>query len=313
MSPLLGLRATAVLGTVLSVEGNRMFERVKYVVGFAGSYRQSRRNGADHGDALDTAARDMMLRKLDGDETTARCEVPESVAMIWIDPEPVCALADGSLEVTAAHIDLLRQIRLGWDGAERGAPMLDPRRPYGRTDVLAQLAETFDTEDYEELARRHVEMMFVLARLLRHGTLAPGRYPLGTLAAEDVRRAMRGYDATDEDLGLGDGGRVEITEDHLSLLREIDIRWPSVSDCEDRIDAGRYPAATVDAKRPYGDMTHIEIDMARILDVLPPAPDGGIFEPEPELAQRLQRLHWQMLVAMQVFVEHADLAPGVYR
>ncbi|MGV0805909.1 hypothetical protein [Mycolicibacterium setense] len=298
-----------------------MLDRLKFMVGFAGAYRRSRSAGADHGEALDTAARDMMLRKMgvaDEDAATAK-KVPAPIAAIWLDPESACSLADGawfgdgSFEITPRHIDLLRQMRFGWDGAERGAPMLDPKQPYGRPDLLKQLGETFETDDDADLARRHVEMFFVLSRALKHGALEPGRHPLRNISADDVRRAMRGYGVTDTDLGLDADGQVAITADHLQLLRDIDIRWPSTSDCEDRFAAGEYPAAAGDPKRPYGDFTFIEVDMARILGVLPPADDTGVFEPSPELADRLQRLHWQMLVAMQVFAEQADLAPGVYR
>lgn len=301
-----------------------MFERVKFMVGFAGAYRRSRSAGADHGEALDTAARDMLLRKLDDSEGEAGADrsVPEPVAEIWSDPESSCGLADGawfgdgSFEITSRHIGLLRQMRFTWDGAERGAPMLDPHRPYGREDLLAQLGEVFESDDDEALACRHVEMYFVLARVLKHGELAPGRYALRNIDASDVRRAMPGYDGvTDADLGLDADGQVTIGDDHLRLLRDIDIRWPSEYDCEDRLAIGRYPAAAADSKRPYGDFTFIEVDMARILGVLPPPPAQGpaVFEPSPELAARLQRLHWQMLVGIQVFVEQASLEPGTYR
>ncbi|MHC9291906.1 hypothetical protein ACRCUN_05530 [Mycobacterium sp. LTG2003] len=298
-----------------------MFEHVKFMVGFAGAYRRSRSAGADHGDALDTAARDMMLRKLDDRDEPTADPLPEPVAGIWRDPESTCALADGawfgdgSFEITSKHISVLRQMRFGWDGAERGAPMLDPKRPYGRTDLLAQLSEVFGSDDAHELACRHVEMFYVLARVLKHGELAPGRYALGNVNPSDVRRALRGYpDVTDADLGLDADGKVAIGDDHLRLLRAIDIRWPSEYDCEDRLAVGEYPAAAADPKRPYGDFTFIEVDMARVLDVLPPPPVEGpaVFEPSPELAARLQRLHWQMLVAIQVFAEQANLAPGVY-
>jgi hypothetical protein len=249
--------------------------------------------------------------------------LPESVAELWLDPA-ACGLADGawfgdgSLEITQSHLGILRQMRFSWDGAERGAPMLDPERPYGRRDLLAQLGETFGSDDADELARRHVEMFFVLARALKHGSLAPGRYTLRNIRASDVREAMHGYGGdegvTDADLGLDPDGRVTISDDHLQLLRGIEIRWPSHYVCEERLALGEFPAAAADPKRPYGDFTYIEVDMARILGVLPPRTDGdsGVFEPSPELAQHLQRLHWQILVAIQVFAEQASLAPGVY-
>lgn len=298
-----------------------MFERVKYMAGFAAAYRRSRTSGEEHGAALDTAARDMLMRKLGIDDRPGNT-IPEPVAQLWLGPDPACTLpdgawfGDGSFEVTAAHLRLLRQMRFAWDGAERGAPMLDPKRPYGRPDLLTQLGEVFETDEPEALARRHVEMFFVLARALRHGSLAPGSYPLNNLTADEVKRALSGYDGlTDADSGISANGDVELTGEHLKLLRAIDIRWPSPYECEDRLAVGEYPAASADPKRPYGDFTYIEVDMAHILDVLPPLPEGesGIFEPSPELATQLQRLHWQMLATMQVFVEHADLAPGFYQ
>lgn len=290
-----------------------VFERAKFMVKFAGAYRRSRNNGGEHGAALQAAADDMF--------GTNRVNVPDSVYEMWSDPSDELTLdggnwfGDGSLDITDAHLGLLRRARLTWDGAERGAPMLDPDRPYGRADLLAQLSEVFGTDDADELGRRHVEMYCVLARALRHGTLAPGRYAPTNLQPAEVRIALRGYgELTGDVLGLDPDGRVIVTEEHLHLLRGIEIRWPSEYECGDRLDVGRYPAAAADPKRPYGDFTFIEVDMARILGELPPAPESGpaVFEPSPELAQRLQRLHWQMLGTMQVFLEQMALAPGTY-
>lgn len=302
-----------------------VFERAKFMVGFAGAYRRSRRDGAEHEAALRAATDSVFARP--------RADIPEVVAALWRDPADECALTDGSwfgdgsLAITDAHVALLKQSRLGWDGAENGAPMLDPRRPYGREDLLTQLQEVFGTGAAEEMARRHVEMYFVLARALKHGALVPGRYPLGNIALSDVRAALRGYDGlSDDDLGVDADGYVSLTDDHLKLLRGIEIRWPSQYDCDDRLGAGEYPAAAADAKRPYGDFTHKEVDMARLLGELPaaptvqspgslrscPPPEPATFDPSPELALRLQRLHQQMLVAMQVFLEQMELAPATY-
>lgn len=302
-----------------------MFERAKFMVTFIGAYRRSRSDGGGHEAALRAAADDMLRQ--------TRVNVPDTVYELWSDPSGELALdggdwfGDGFLEITDAHLGLLRRVRLTWDDAERGAPMLDPDRPYGRADLLAQLAEVFGADDADELGRRHVEMYFVLARALRHATLAPGRYGLTNVAPADVRIALRGYgELSGDDLGLDADGQVNLTEDHLRLLRGIEIRWPSEYECGDRLDGGRYPAAAADPKRPYGDFTFIEVDMARILGELPPAPEQlpgslrscppqqgpAVFEPSPEQALRLQRLHWQMLGAMQVFLERAELAPGRY-
>lgn len=290
-----------------------MFERVRFIAEFAAAYRRSRRTGAAHDAALDAAAQTTVPRS-----SPSRTTLPERVAEIWLDPDEASGFPDGAwfgdgpFDITQGHLDLLRLMRFGWDSVERGAPMLDPRQPYGRADVLAQLGETFDASDDDEVARRHVEMFFVLARALRHATLPPGRYPLGNIGPADIRAAMAGYAASDTDLGLGPDGLVTITDDHLRLLRAIEIRWPSHWDCADRLAAGQYPAATADGKRPYGDYTFMEVDMARVLGKLTPNPADGIFEPDAELAARFARLHWQMLAAMQVFIEQANLTAGTY-
>lgn len=309
-----------------------MFERLKFVLGFAGAYRRARKTGASREDAKIAAARQMIDTHLGPGAAGAAAErpaLPAEAAELWTDPAPAFTSPEssgdggwfghGPFEITAPHIALLRQMRFSWDGAERGAPMLDPARPYGRADVLAQLAEVFPGDDAGALARRHVEMFLVLARALRHGALQPGRHALSNIGPDDVRAAMRGYgDAqglSDADLGLDGTGAVAVGEEHLGLLRNIEIRWPSQWEAEERLDDGAYPAAAADPKRPYGDYTYIEVDMARILGRLPPPPAGdgpAVFQPEPALAEHLQRLHWQMLGAMQAFVENAEIAPGTY-
>lgn len=302
-----------------------MLDRLKFMLGFGRAYRAARKSGASREDAQLAAARSMIGERLGIDiEAIDIADLPTDVAALWRDPEPALASddADGHgfgsapFEITPAHLLLLRQMRFSWDGAERGAPMLDPARPYSRSDVMAQLADVFPSEDAAALARRHVEMFFVLARVLVHGVLAPGRYALRNIEPDDVRAALQGYGGagglSDTDIGIGADGTVTVDDEHLKLLRNVQIRWPSEWDCEERLEEGAYPAATADSKRPYGDYTFIEIDMARILGRLPPAPPDGVFEPEPALAAYLQGLHWQMLGAMQAFVENAEFAPGVY-
>jgi hypothetical protein len=52
-------------------------------------------------------------------------------------------------------------------------------------------------------------------------------------------------------------------------------------------------------KRPFGDMTAFDVDMANILG-LPRPPERGL---DPVL----ERLYWEMWPALQTFVEHARL------
>lgn len=251
-------------------------------------------------------------------------ELPSETAAYWLVADRVFPgeytgredawFGDGAFEVQPEHISLLRRMRFTWEGAERGAPMLAADRPYGQADLVAQLGQAFPGDDAAAIARRHVGMTYVLMRALRHGALPPGDYRFENITPDDVRHAMAGYADLqgDTDLGLNADGSITITDEHLRLLREITVRWPPESECEERLAMAQYPAATCDCKRPYGDCTFIEVDMARILDRLPQAPADGIFDPAPDLARHLQRLHWQMLPAIQAFVEHAAFAPGTY-
>ena len=59
-------------------------------------------------------------------------------------------------------------------------------------------------------------------------------------------------------------------------------------------------AFVVNFKRPFGDMTSFDIDMARILGL--PRPPGNDFDPS------LWRLYAEMWPALQTFVEHAQIS-----
>ena len=69
-----------------------------------------------------------------------------------------------------------------------------------------------------------------------------------------------------------------------------------------------------DPKRPYGDMTFFEIDMATILGITadgpPSAEQLGERDFSPAQLQHFAELHEQMEPVLQVFLLHARLAPG---
>lgn len=45
------------------------------------------------------------------------------------------------LVICKAHLDLLARANVGWEASEFGAPGLDPKRPYGNSDVYRDLGE----------------------------------------------------------------------------------------------------------------------------------------------------------------------------
>ena len=89
--------------------------------------------------------------------------------------------------VTADHLKLLRQMHVGWDDCEFGAPAIDCKRPYGNSDVLSDIAEILswpegdDDGEYpvgqeEKMRRLHAEMRLVLQIGIRTGAFTAGRY-----------------------------------------------------------------------------------------------------------------------------------------
>lgn len=80
--------------------------------------------------------------------------------------------------ITEDHLKLLGHMYVDWDDCEYGAPAINPKRPYGNSDVPGDIAEilgwSYDDEDedaYDEIAERahtiHHEMQEVLQIVVR--------------------------------------------------------------------------------------------------------------------------------------------------
>ena len=97
--------------------------------------------------------------------------------------------------VTEDHLKLLQHVYLYWDyGEGYGAPAINPKKPYGNSDVERDVAEILDApnsdwegdeddeyldltpEAREHFARLHVETMIVLHIVLAARDIRPGRY-----------------------------------------------------------------------------------------------------------------------------------------
>jgi hypothetical protein len=219
--------------------------------------------------------------------------------------------------VTEKHIALLRKMRFAWETAETGAPMVDPDLPYATPDLIAAIGDRKGATIEADRAREHVEVYLALSKMLAHGSLKPGDYPLLNVRSEDIHVMMRGYfeDDTplnDAPLGLTPDGLFRITAEHLELIKVLQFAWPDEEQASELVGRGDWPAPTMDPKRPYGDMSYFEADMAHILDLKVETKDGEkVLSEEQENA--MQHLHWQMLGALQVFVENADFKPGTYK
>ena len=92
--------------------------------------------------------------------------------------------------VTDEHLKLLRRAYVGWDDCEFGAPAIDCKRPYGNSDVIADIAEILEVPDdqwrdedgdafpdaQEAFTKLHAETAIVLQIALATGEFRPGRY-----------------------------------------------------------------------------------------------------------------------------------------
>ena len=85
--------------------------------------------------------------------------------------------------LTEDHLKLLKHAFVRWEDCETGAPAIDPKRPYGNTSVLRDVAELIGEEpkecahcgepqeplDEERLSRIHRETEMALQIVLQHG------------------------------------------------------------------------------------------------------------------------------------------------
>ncbi len=198
-------------------------------------------------------------------------------------------LAATMFKLTPAHLQLLRHSVALWSPVESGAPgaVITPLlvQDDGKLSdaTYADIAKRagLPTVDKAQIDQLLMEMPEAFDILLAHGKLAPGTYqydnPLVAIpwAAQALPDELANL-AKDKVVSF------QLTERHLKLLRHAN-----------------WGAMMMNPKRPYGDMTSFELDMADILG-------------EPHNEKRLWKLHTEMLSALQVYLQNAKLEPGEY-
>lgn len=156
----------------------------------------------------------------------------------------------------------------------------------------------------------------IIARLLTNDVLCffdraeltPGRYELENYHLEYAPDGKLMYEDEDEKSGefftlpLEPTFLFELTGEHLKLLRHMNTR-----DWSGFIEA-------MDPKRPYGDMSYFYIDMAEALGEGPlPTGADGCAEATKEQIGRYERLHQEMLLAIQAFWRYAQMPTATGR
>jgi hypothetical protein len=104
--------------------------------------------------------------------------------------------------LTGQHVALLRRAYVRWDGSEYGAPCIDPKRPYGNSNVANDVADIlgyrWDRNDWYEMPSDlrercdalHRETENALQVVLQHG------YQVGTYEADPYSHQWRAVAAT---------------------------------------------------------------------------------------------------------------------
>lgn len=97
------------------------------------------------------------------------------------------------------HVKLLRHACTSWNYCETGAPGIDPKRPYGNSDVPGDIARILGLEDLsdwegdydrrEQLLVLHRETETALEVALRTGSFEPGAYATTSLYSSDWRKS----------------------------------------------------------------------------------------------------------------------------
>ena len=94
------------------------------------------------------------------------------------------------VELKEEHLKLLRNVHIGWDKCEFGAPAIDCKKPYGNSDVYEDMAKILGIKGFEDsdgeisfskeqvhcMDTLHRESMIALQIVLKTGNFEPGVY-----------------------------------------------------------------------------------------------------------------------------------------
>lgn len=199
----------------------------------------------------------------------------------------------------AEHAVLMRNLGVIWVPVESGAPGIEFEDPLGSKDTLAAAMALLRTNDRSLAAQRLAEVCRLVPSYVGNiGRLAPDRYAIPALRREAFDFPDSGVDAQ---------GNFQLRGEHLALLRAASWRNASKGALDAVLREGDayWPMPYIDGKRPYGDSSFYQIDMAQLLGE-PYALDAqGYAITEPAKDARLASLHRQTAAALQVFLAHA--------
>jgi hypothetical protein len=209
-------------------------------------------------------------------------------------------------ELTPTLLSLIRHLIVAWLPIESGAPGLmyspyqaeepTPSSPAFYADMAARAGLTVESPpsaaDRQRIDALRSELPQAFAQFMQRATLRPGRYSYANPLVGELAGWLppdAGPETRQETVSF------DFSADHAELRRHT--RWDGLF---------------VNPKRPFGDMTCFELDMADILGETTPRDEKGHPAFTPAQQERFDRLYVEMLPAIQVFLAHAELEPGSY-
>ncbi len=211
-------------------------------------------------------------------------------------------LVSGDPVLGIDHGKLISAFRVIFVPIEEGAPGINHEFPFGdKVPVLERALSLLGTNDRLLATRLLAESGRILPAYISRAQLAPGKYK--------VPADMAAYFSTPESGVAGDGSFM-FRKAHAALLRGANWRLVDAENIEEVLATpDAWPMPYIDGKRPYGDMSFYQLDMARLLgEPYAIGPDQSMVRDEAKDA-RLEKLHWEMTAALQIFLANARL-PG---
>lgn len=253
---------------------------------------------------------DALLHKagFDGASGGGGMAVSGAAADLLYEP-PFAQLYPDTPVLNQAHVALIRRMRLGWNGAEVGAPQCHPEQSFagGKAPDLVRAA-LGDLPD-EEVAEFMVSLVPALQQFMAQATLAPGTYPLSNMTADLLAESQRGLENADTLFAIGSDMRFAVEAEDILLAKHAQWQWPDEGDMFGALERGDIAGPTVDPKRPYGEMSYIDLDIHRILDwPVEQRNEKGFVAITDAQAEAATRLHFRQLGTMQAFLEHAEIS-----
>lgn len=193
---------------------------------------------------------------------------------------------DTTFDLTLERIALIRRMAVAWNPAGSGAPILNPQAPYGSLDRAEDISNV--TGDDDGTDEEHRALGDALAVFVANAALKPGRYayhnPLAKLPPDEMLDLFYS-----EETGTSpEHVTFDVSIEHLALLPHLAVRWDAQND-----------VPGVDPQHPYGGSGDLRAEMLRLIGT-------------PASPEHLAELHREMQPALQNFLRHGDIAPGMF-